>query len=555
MLMRGTMHSLARIILACGLLALMLGGVAVAEITNPDTYIYVRAREPLSLDPASSLEIEDHLVVGDIYQRLIQVNLDNTLEFIGDAAISWEISEDGLAYTFNLREGLTFHNGNPITAEDVKYSIDRVVLNMSPTGVYLHFIGIVGAEEFFDSEHTQANVDAYLAAGGVEIVDASTIIVRTAFVDMTFLSNFTFWGYIVSKDYVEEHGGINPGYNNEWMMRNPMGSGPFQFVEWLPGQQIVLERFDGYWRGPAQLQYVVYKPVGESSTQLLMLQSGEADAILGVDYAILNQLYDAATGDARDPEIIVGVEDNLIVTGLMFNLSKEPYTDVKFREGLVYAFPYDSVYEIVDEGILMKPFNGVVPKGMVYYADDFPMYAQDEARAVTAFEEAGWTGVVTINTRAGRAEEQIVSLMFKDAIESLDVGITVDIVEIPTPTWVEMRRNGELEIYFGGWSAKCNDPHTMVECFYRSGIGFHASHTLIDDPVLDAWIDQAVQEPDTEVRAALYHDIVERGNNQFYYLPRGQRTTVVARRSWLKGWKESPFVQLHSSYSLYKSEN
>lgn len=543
-----------QLLLIMGLITMLSGAVALGEITNPDTYTYVRAREPLSLDPASTLEIEDHLLVGDIYQRLIQVNLDNTLEFIGDAAESWEVSADGLSYTFTLREGLTFHNGDRVSMEDVKYSIDRMVLNMSPTGVYLHFAAIVGAEEFFSSELTQADVDAYLAAGGVEIVNDSTITVRTAVVDMTFLSNFTFWGYIVSKAYVEDHGGIDPGYNNEWMMRHPMGSGPFQFVEWVPGQQIVLERFDGYWRGPAKLQYVVYRPINEASTQLLMLQAGEADAILGVDYAILSQLYDASTGESRDPNIVIGVEDVLSITGLMFNLSKEPYTNVKFREGLVYAFPYELIYEVVDEHILMRPFNSVIPRGMVYYEDDLPAYAQDEARAVAAFEEAGWTGSLTIQIRAGRSEEEIVSLMLKDAIEALDTGITVDIVEIPTSTWLEMRRDGELDIYFGGWSAKANDPHSMVECFYLSGIGFHASHTRIDDPVLDAWISEAVQEPSAEIRAVLYHDIIERANSQYYYLQRGQRTKIIARRSWLKGWQASPFEQLHGSYLLYKEE-
>ena len=492
-----------RILRVFALLTLAFSVTTSAEVTNPDTYTYLSSREPLTIDPVAVLEIEEHYVAGDVFQRLLKLNLDNPTEILGDAAESWEVSDDGLAYTFHLRSGLSFHDGSSLTAEDVKYSIDRFVLSLASTGVYLHLSGIVGAQEFFDSEHTAADVDTYLAAGGVEVVDEDTVVVRTYQREAPFLLNFTFWGYITSKAYVEAHGGITPGIDNAYLARNPMGSGAFKFVEWAPSQRIILERFDNYWEGPAQLKYVVMEIVTEPATQLLKLRSGEGDAIYRVDQTIIDEIYDTATGTTTSSDLVLSIEQALTVTGLMMNLSIEPYSELTFRKALTYAFPYEFCYEVIDSGILMLPFNGILPKGMPFHSEEFPNYAQDQDLAKALFQEAGWTGTLTIYIRTGRTEERDVSLLYKDAIEALDVGIQVDIIELAISTWKDMRREGELEIYFGGWATDTLDPHGMVEAYYRSVLGFHASHTRLNDVVLDVLIEGAVLETDPARRAQL----------------------------------------------------
>jgi peptide/nickel transport system substrate-binding protein len=337
-------------------------------------------------------------------------------------------------------------------------------------------------------------------------------------------------------------------------MRNPLGSGPFKFVEWVPGQRIVLERFDNYWKGPARLSYVVMEFISEPSIQLLKLKSGEADAIFRVDSAILEELYDPATGSSTNPDIALSIEPSLAITGLMCNLSIEPYSNREFRKALVYAMPYELIYEVVYNGIGMLPFNGMIPRGMPCYSEDFPEFAQDLDLAKSFFEEVAWTGEITIHIRSGRANERDISLLLKDTVEALDVGIQVNIVEVAVPTWKDMRREGELAIYFGGWGTDVNDPHSMVEAFYRSDSGFHASHTRMDDAVLDALVDAALVESDPVRRCQLYHQIVEYGNDQYYYLQVGQLSTVIAMRSWLKGWQPSPMIQIRTSYTLYKEE-
>ena len=537
------------------LLCLVLAGIGVgAEVVNPDTYAWIYNRDLFTLDPANAMEAQELMVHNDIYQRLVQIDRQDPTKIVGDVAKRWDVSADGLTHTFYLREGLTFHDGTPLTAEDVKYSFDRIVLMMGPGGQYVDFAILAGADEYFNSEHTQADADAYLAASAVTVLDDHTVAFGLVEPWGSFESLLTSWGQIVSKDYIEAHGGITLAIENEWMMRHAMGSGPFKFVEWVPGQRIVLERFDGYWRGPAQLKYVIMEVITEPATAFLKLESGEADAIHAIeDAAIIDQLFDLETLESKVEGIDAILADWLSTGAIMLNLEKEPFNDVRFREALNKVFPYELNNEVVDRGITQSLTNGVLPRGMFGHPDYLPLYRQDLDRARELFLEVGWTGTLTVTIRSGREAARTSGLLLKDAIESLNIGIQVDVVEIVTSTWKGMRRNGELEIYFGGWGVQFADPGDMVSAFFKTG-DFHPSHTRLSDPILDAMIAVADAESDLVTREQMYNEIVEYSNALYAYIFTGQRNIVAAKRSWVHGWTYVPLRWARESYLLYKEE-
>jgi len=538
--------------LVVGLIACVAPSLAWADVPDPSTYTYIRKAEPKSIDPANAMDNYSLVVLADIYQRLVTLNRDDPTQVVGDAASTWSISPDGLAYTFNLRKGLDFHNGAPLTAQDVKYSIDRIILMNGPAGVAQDFSVVKGAETYLNSEMTPADVDAYLAAGGVQILDDYTVIVTLNYPYTPFLPMLCLFGFIVSEDVVEAHGGLIPGEENMWMSRNAIGSGPFEFVEWVPGQRLILERYGRYWKGPAALERVVVEFVSETATQLLELQTGDVD-VIDLSSTQADQVLDMGNGKPKFPDVSVKYYPRLAVNCIFFNFAFEPFNNVKFREALVKAFPYELYIEEALYGILGMRANGVIPRGMLAYPTDIVFPDQDLVQAKSLFEEVGWTGTLTLTIRAGRTSQKQLALMFKDALESLDVGITVEVRELASSTFVSKMRKGELAFYPNGWGANYNDPDSMVRALYYSA-GYYPVQQSFCDPTLDAWIHEAQQESDPVQRVQLYHNIVERANSLYVHIVTEQPFDLYAMRSWLRGWRPNPLKWSKESYFLYKAE-
>ena len=239
---------------------------AAPGVKNPTTYTYIRVAEPKTLDPANAMDNVSLVILADIYQRLVTLNRDAPDQVVGDVASRWTISSDGCIYTFYLRKGLRFHDGTPLTAWDVKYSIDRTILMNGSAGVALSFSPVKGAEEYLKSKMTQADVQKYLAANGVQVLDDYTLQITLNYPFMPFLAMLSLFSWVVPENYVESHGGITPGEENIWMARHAMGSGPFKFVEWVPSQHILLERYGNYWKGPAALERVKVEFIAETGT-------------------------------------------------------------------------------------------------------------------------------------------------------------------------------------------------------------------------------------------------------------------------------------------------
>jgi peptide/nickel transport system substrate-binding protein len=545
---------LVKAVVALALLAVAGLGSAQAQgaITNPDTYTYLRRSGPRTLDPGNAIDNVSLVVLADIYQRLVTLKRGDPTQVVGDVADTWSVSSDGLVYTFHVRKGLTFQDGSPLTAADVKYSLDRVVLMNGSAGLARDLILVKGVKTYLASPMAKADADAYMAAGGIQAPDASTVRITLNQPFTAFLPQLALFSFVVSKDYVEAHGGVTPGEINNFMSRNAMGSGPFAFKQWVPQQRIVLERYDGYWKGPAALKRVVVEFVPETGTRVLRLRTGDADYI-ELSAADADQVVDPATGKSKIDGVRVVLTPRFAEDYIFFNTKMKPFDDVDFREAMVYAFPYGIYLKQSLRGVFGQAANGVIPKGMFGYPEGRALPHQDLAKAKQLFEKAGFKGTVTMTIRSGRKANEQVALLLKDAVEGLGVGVKIDIQELASSTFVSKMRAGNLALYPNAWGADYSDPDTMVSNLYAS-TGFYPTQQGFKDPELDQMIAKARSEADPAVRKTMYADIVNAGEGQYLHIITDQPMDVTPIRTWLKGWQGSPLLWSKESYYLSKSE-
>ncbi|HEU5194915.1 MAG TPA: ABC transporter substrate-binding protein, partial [Methylomirabilota bacterium] len=223
--------------------------------------------EPVNLDPAQVTDLNSNRVGRRVVETLVMFP-DESTQIVPGLAESWTVSKDGLHYVFKLRTGVSFHDGTPLNAEAVKFSIERQI---NPE----HAAAKLGKYPF--ANYFFGNVKA------VEVVDPLTVEFVLKEPRASFLAVLTASAAsIVSPTAVRKHGADYPS--------NPVGTGPFKFVAWDRGQKVVLEKNPSYWRYPVKLERVVYRPIVEDQARLTELLTGALDVIVGVPPDFVGQL-------------------------------------------------------------------------------------------------------------------------------------------------------------------------------------------------------------------------------------------------------------------------
>jgi peptide/nickel transport system substrate-binding protein len=519
-----------------------------AAVPNPDTLTMQTFYEPKSLDPSAVFALIEQAVLMNTYETLVWYD-KGTTDIIPWLAESWSVSSDGLKYTFNLRQGVMFHDGTELTAEAVKFSIDRVILINNPEGTTFLLAPIKGASDYLQGDTwgqtNQSAVDAYLNAGGVRVVDTYTVEINLDFPSAAFIRALAHpIASIVSPTAVEANGGVVPGFRNEWMDLNIVGTGPFMLASFEPGERVILERFDQYWRGPANLRQVIMEVVAEVTTRELALLTGEADIV----FVPTTNAFDLIDQDAwlNNEQIVPTKEGIRVETGpvfftqqLMLNKNFAPFDDPHFREGLAYVFPYDELIKSVVNGFGTR-YSGPVPNGMWAYDEDIFMYDYDPEEAKVHFQESGFQGSIDIWFNTGNEFKRRASLLIKDEVEKLDIGIEVNIIEVVWTQFIESLLAGDVSAFFENFGSTTGDPDEFVTFYGHSQLGGYARLVGYDDPELDALIEEAASETDLERRAGLYHEIQVRMVQDGLYVWLYQEVGFAVMRDWVKGFYWSP---------------
>ncbi|MBS7696898.1 MULTISPECIES: ABC transporter substrate-binding protein [unclassified Chelatococcus] len=491
-MMRKNWKSAAMAGAMAGLMAGLLASVSpVAAATPKDTLVLAWAIDDIiTLDPAESFEISAGEIMGNTYDRLVRFDINDPSKLYGDIADSWTVSDDGKLYTFKLKPNLKFASGNPLTADDVVYSLQRAVkLDKTPAFI-LTQLG-----------WSKDNVDSK-----VKKVDDLTVTLET---DKPYAPSFVLncltanVAAIIDKKLVEANAKDGDlGYG--WLKTHYAGSGPLKIRDWRANEILAMERNDNYYGEKSKLPRVIYRHVKESATQRLLLEKGDVDIARNLEPGDL---------DAVAKNADVSVTNTPKGTIYYFSLNQKNPTLAKpeVREAMKYLVDYDAIGKTFIKGI-GEIHQTFLPKGLLGASDEKP-YKLDVAKAKELLAKAGLKDGFTItmdvrNTQPVTGIAEAVQRSFAQA------GIKMEIIPGDGKQTLTKYRARNHDLYIGQWGADYWDPHTNADTFARNPDNSDnaSSKTLAwrndwDIPELTKKADAAVLERDTEKRAQLYKDM------------------------------------------------
>ncbi|MEX0816451.1 MAG: ABC transporter substrate-binding protein [Gaiellales bacterium] len=365
------------------------------EIKKGGRFSMARNEEPLSLDPVIPSDNGSIWVIYQIFDQLTTVNEDSS-GVAPSIAESWEVSDDGTVYTFVIKQGVKFHDGSPMTIDDVVFSLERV---FDPKGSGYSFL--FGAVE------------------GVTAPDDATVVITLKEPFTPLLDNLNvFPASIVPKAAVEA--------DAEAFAQNPIGTGPFKLMEFSKGRQVLLAKHDEYWKPDRpHVDEVLIPYVTDDNTRILRVQGGEVDAAVAIPYAQIDQL------DAQD-EIDVQIEELFRFDGMWLNHAEAPLDDVKVRQALNYATDKEAMLKSIffDK---VEIANHMMPK-MKYWREDVPAYEYDPERAQSLIAESkvpdGFTLPIVIPT--GDVIIQQIAQIMRESYAGIGVDVQIENLDIGT---------------------------------------------------------------------------------------------------------------------------
>lgn len=333
------------------LLVLTLLGAVLPIVSAQEVVRIAQSLAQTSLNPAESSGLADATVIRTVFEGL--VGFDEALEVVPELASSWEISDDATTYTFTLREEVSFHDGTPFNSEAAKAYFDWV---LEPEG-----IGSRGRS-------------ALTSVESIEVLSPTELRFTLSAPNSAFLFNLALSNTrIASPASLDEYG--------EDVGRNPVGTGPFRFVEWQDGLRIVVEAYADYWGEPAQVDGLEFLIVTNAATRVAQLQSGEVQFIEALPSQLVEPLE-------TDPNLEIVVQESTFARTFQMNTSKAPFDDVRVRQALNYAVDKEQLINVVFRGygtVMTSP----IPETVFGHAPQEP-YAYDPERARQLLEEAGY---------------------------------------------------------------------------------------------------------------------------------------------------------------------
>lgn len=537
----GTLHWRGRTAaILAGVALFCTAPLAVAqEVNNPGLLVHAADDEPTSLDPAQVEPGEGgETVILQVYERLLDVGADSP-DLIPALAVevptreNGGISDDGLTYTFKLREGVKFHDGTDLTADDVKYSWDRAMEMALPEG-------------------NAGTLNDYIAS--TEVVDDTTfrVTLNDPAADFLYSVVIAMVSSIVSQDAVEANGGYAAGQPSEFMAGNMVGTGPYRFAAWNRNENIQLEINDGYWGEKAKLD-VRMEIGGDPDVRVLGLRAGEFDTI-ETDPSFVADLEGAEgvtvySGGLLLEPLHIGFNLN-IPEGVLPPEDTIPvdfFHDPRVRQAFNHAFDY--------EAFLNGPLAGYgdfnshyIPIGVFGFDETAPRYVkQDYTKAEALFREAGYWDdgfTVSVITEEGNLFA-LMCLVLKDSIEKLNPKMRINVLAVAESVFDDAHASDPLP--YAMWAKNADpaaDPNFYLQSYAHPEGEWGEVHGFAkgyrDAGKVAELIDSAAVELDPAVRAETYAELQRVLYDDPMWLIGAQEGVVMAHRSWLKGFAMQP---------------
>ncbi|MFW6118375.1 MAG: peptide ABC transporter substrate-binding protein [Chloroflexota bacterium] len=471
---------------------------------------------PITLDPAISADMSSHTYVMQIFSGLVR--LDHELNMVPDIAESWEKNTDGKTYTFHLRQGVKFHSGGEVKADDFKYSWERACDPNTGSGTAATYLGdIVGAKDMMAGEAEEIS--------GVKVLDDYTLQVTIDAPKAYFLNKLAYpTAFVVDRSNVESGG--------DWW-RQPDGTGPFKLKEWRRGQWLILERSQIYYSEPAQLEQVVYFLSGVPMT---LYETKKID-VVSVHSAYIDRVRDE-TGPFY-PELAITPELSLYYIG--FNTAQPPFDDVNIRLAFCHAVDKESIARVILRDTVNEA-DGILPPGMPGYNEDLEGLHYDVEKAIeliadSRYGDASNLPPITLTVEGyGNNIPSYLGAIIQEWQQNLGVEISVRQLE-PEDLIYNLKQEKD-EMFVMGWIADYPDPHNFLDILFDTGSEVNISE--YSNPTLDALLDQAAIEQDETVRLAMYQQAEQLVVDEAPCLPLFHGTNYILVEPYVKGYELSP---------------
>ncbi|HXH28955.1 MAG TPA: ABC transporter substrate-binding protein, partial [Candidatus Polarisedimenticolia bacterium] len=464
------------------------GGRKPASSAGEQVFRFRLREDPPTLDPALSTDNLSEAVLFNLFRGLVQLDPE-TLQVRPAVAASWSLTPDHRTYTFRLRDDAVFHNGRPVTADDVVYSFTRMLRRDTQAPRPYILEPIDGAREF--EEGRAASI------AGLRATDAHTVTIRLTRPYAPFLGMLTMINAaIVPREVYDDPARA--------YLRAPVGCGPFRFSRWEQSNFIELLAFDRYYDGRPTIDRITIRIIENLTSALQEYRRGGLDSLDQVP----------APDDALYPELKDEIHRYpFIATGYFgFNLARAPFKgNVALRKAINYAVDKDYLWNVLMPGQSL-PGRGLIPPGIPGYDPDLPGYPHDADRARRLLAEAGYPdgrGLAPIEIWVNTSEENR-RLAQQVQADLKTVGIPTTLREVDWAAYLHAVEGtadtpGEAQMFRFAWNLDYPDADAILRpLLYSHNLGPAGNHVRYVNPTFDHLLDQALDEPDPEARAALY---------------------------------------------------
>ena len=444
--------------------------------------------DPPTLDPHLTTDATSAQVIVEIFGGL--VTIDRNLDVVPDLAESWDISADGRVYTFRIRPDAVFHDGKPVTAEDVRWSLERVTDPLTEAPNVDQYLGdIVG-------------VDAKLAGdvleiSGVQVINGRTIEITIDASKSFFLAKMTYpTAFVLDRENIE----ANP---KNWF-RKPNGTGPFKMTEYKVGETLILSRHDAYHLGPAKVAEV--EMILSGGTSMLMYENDEID-IAGVGLADLDRLLEPSHNLNAE---LTRAAPSFSVQYIGLNVNEPPLDDVKVRQALNLAIDKREIATIV-LGDQVVPAKGILPPGFPGFSELVSGYEFDPIKAKQLLLESKYGNdldnlpPITITTPGSFGANVSLDMEVVLAMWEKNLGITTEFQQTEFATFLKDLNKRRFQMFDIGWIADYPDPENFLDILFYSDSS--NNHTNYNNPEVDALLEKARVETDETLRFSIYNEV------------------------------------------------
>ncbi len=463
---------------------------APARVSTPiegGTFVRVWA-DPPTLDPHLTTDATSAVIIVEVFGGLVTISPD--LQIVPDLA-TWDVTPDGTVYTFRIREDAKFHDGRPVTALDVKWSMERAADPATASPVVDQYLGdIIGVEEKLEGEATEIS--------GVRVLDQQTLEITIDAPKSYFLAKLTYpTAFVLDRENVES--------SRRWF-REPNGTGPFRLTEYTPGERMVLTKNEHYHLGPPLLERVRF--ILSGGTSMLMYENDEIH-ITGVGLADLDRVLDPSS--PLNPELHKA-PPRFSTDYIGMNVTEPPFDDPKVRQALNYAIDKELIASEIMANLVV-PANGILPRDFPAYNAGLEGYEYDPEKARQLLQESKYGDDMEefpriILTTAGSfgssvdLDMEVILEMWKQ-----NLGIEVLVQQTEFATYLQDLNKRRFQMFQIGWIADYPDPENFLDILFHSESS--NNHTGFSNAEADRLLEQARVEPDQAARYELYRQAEE----------------------------------------------